>query len=179
MALLRVVPRKVRSSPLFQQVANVSLQSERQKIGNREIVGWGINGQYSYVDHVAFPFPAIRWREPTPETQALMEKEKGCWKKLSNEDKKTLYRASFCQTLSEMTASDGRWKSIFGCALGFISLSFWIYIWEKLYVYPPMPESITNMEYKQAQLKRMIDIRVDPIDGLTSNWDYENNRWKK
>lgn len=42
-----------------------------------------------------------------------------------------------------------------------------------------MPDTITNMEKKQAQLRRMIDMRVDPIDGLTSKWDYENNRWKK
>jgi cytochrome c oxidase subunit 4 len=42
-----------------------------------------------------------------------------------------------------------------------------------------MPDSVTNEEKRSAQLKRMIDIRVDPIDGLTSNWDYENNQWKK
>jgi len=179
MALLRAIPRKVRSSPLLQQVANVSLQAERQRIGNREIVGWGINGQYSYIDHVAFPMPAIRWRETTPEVQALKDKEKGDWKKLSIEEKKTLYRASFCQTYSEMRAPTGQWKSIVGCVLGFISLSWWIYIWEKLYVYPPMPDTITNMEKKQAQLRRMIDMRVDPIDGLGSKWDYDNNRWKK
>jgi len=48
-----------------------------------------------------------------------------------------------------------------------------------LTVYPPMPDTITNEEKRSAQLRRMIDIRVDPIDGLTSNWDYDNNRWKK
>jgi len=164
---------------MFQQVANVSLHAERAKIGSREVVGWGINGQYSYIDHVACPMPAIRWRETTPEIQALKDKEKGDWKKLSNEDKKALYRASFCQTYSEMRAPTGQWKSMLGCTLGFISLSFWVYLWEKVYVYPPMPDTITNMEKKQAQLRRMIDMRVDPIDGLTSKWDYENNRWKK
>jgi len=179
MALLRAIPRKVRSSPLLQQVANVSLQAEKTRIGNREVVGYGINGQNSYIDHVAFPMPALRWKETTPEIQALKDKEKGDWKKLSIEEKKTLYRASFCQTYSEMRAPDGRWKSVVGCALGLISLSWWAYIWEKLFVYPPMPDTITNMEKKQAQLRRMIDMRVDPIDGLTSNWDYENNRWKK
>jgi len=35
-----------------------------------------------------------------------------------------------------------------------------------------------SLEYRQAQLKRMIDLRVDPIDGLSSKWDYEKNTWK-
>jgi len=164
---------------LFQQVANVSLAHEKAKIGNREVVGWGINGKYSYIDHLCFPMPAIRWRETTPEIQELRNKEKGDWKKLSVEEKKALYRASYCQTFAEMQAPTGQWKSILGVTLGMLALSWWVYIWEKLYVYPPMPDTITNMEKKQAVLRRMIDSRVDPIDGLASKWDYENNRWKK
>jgi len=185
MALFRLAPKKMALSPMLQQVARASaaahgsVHAGRAKIGNREVVGWGINGEYTYVDHIAFPMPAIRFKENTPEIQALHEKEKGDWKKLSIEDKKALYRASFCQTYSEMLAPDGKWKSVVGATLFFVSLSFWIYLWEKVFVYPPMPDSITNMEKKQAQLRRMIDMRVDPIDGLTSKWDYENNRWKK
>jgi len=178
MALLRILPKKATPSLFMQQVARLH-NIERDKIGSREVVGWGINGLYSYVDHIAFPMPAIRFKEDTPEIRALKEREKGDWKKLSIEDKKALYRASFCQTYSEMRAPDGRWKSIVGWVLFAISCSFWIYIWEKLYVYPPMPDTITNLEKRQAQLKRMIDLRVDPIDGLASKWDYENNRWKK
>ncbi|KAI5641202.1 cytochrome c oxidase subunit IV domain-containing protein [Phthorimaea operculella] len=33
------------------------------------------------------------------------------------------------------------------------------------------------MENQKAQLKRMLDLKVNPIDGLASKWDYENNRW--
>ena len=44
--------------------------------------------------------------------QALREKEKGDWKKLTLEEKKTLYRASFCQTFAEMEAGDGDWKGV-------------------------------------------------------------------
>lgn len=36
-------------------------------IGNREVVGYGFNGQPNYVDRADFPMPAIRWREPTPD----------------------------------------------------------------------------------------------------------------
>jgi len=174
--MLRVQNKLKPTSALFQQVAAVH---NRSRIGNRDVVGYGLNGEYTYVDHIAFPLPAVRFRENTPEVVALREKEKGDWKKLSVEEKKTLYRASFCQTYAEMRAPDGQWKTVVGGALFGIALSYWIYIWEKLYVYPPMPDSITNEEKRSAQLKRMIDLRVDPVDGLTSNWDYEKNQWKK
>jgi cytochrome c oxidase subunit 4 len=44
-------------------------------------------------------------------------------------------------------------------------------------VYKPLPETFSE-ERIQAQLQRMIDIRVDPIEGLASKYDYENKRWK-
>jgi cytochrome c oxidase subunit 4 len=44
-------------------------------------------------------------------------------------------------------------------------------------VYKPLPETFSD-ERIQAQLQRMIDIRVDPIEGLASKYDYENKRWK-
>ena len=37
------------------------------KIGNREIVGHGHNGEPQYLDMEEFPFPAIRFKEPTPD----------------------------------------------------------------------------------------------------------------
>lgn len=33
-------------------------------------------------------------------------------------------------------------------------------------------------EHQKAQLKRMLDLEVNPIHGLSSKWDYENKRWK-
>jgi cytochrome c oxidase subunit 4 len=39
----------------------------RSRIGNREVVGFGFNGQYSYQDRVDFPMPAIRFKENTPD----------------------------------------------------------------------------------------------------------------
>jgi cytochrome c oxidase subunit 4 len=41
-----------------------------------------------------------------------------------------------------------------------------------------MPDS-TSMERRQHQLRRQIDLRADPIDGVSSKWDYENDRWKQ
>ncbi len=56
--------------------------------GNRDIVGYGWNGDPSYIDRPEFPFPAVRFRENTPDVLALREKEKGDWHKLTIADKK-------------------------------------------------------------------------------------------
>lgn len=42
------------------------------KIGKREIVGFGWNGLPVYADRVDFPFPAIRYREDSPEILVSM-----------------------------------------------------------------------------------------------------------
>lgn len=147
-------------------------------IGNREVVGFGVNGRENYVDRFDFPMPAIRYKAPTPDIQALREKEKGDWKKLTIEEKKQLYRASFCQTFAEMDAPTGEWKSIIGCSLGFVGLTIWLFMAVKMFVLPPLPESM-SVESQQAQLKRMIDLAVNPVEGLASKWDYEKGDWKK
>jgi len=45
-------------------------------------------------------------------------------------------------------------------------------------VYKEYPESF-SLENRQAQLKRMIDLRMNPVEGVSSTWDYEKNEWKK
>lgn len=52
---------------------------------------------------------------------------------MSVEEKKALYRASFCQTYSEMRAPSGEWKSILGCTLGLVAVSYWMYMWAKVF----------------------------------------------
>jgi len=58
------------------------------RIGNREIVGYGLKGKPEYFDMVMFPCPSVRWEADTPEISALRKKEQGDWKQLSIEDKK-------------------------------------------------------------------------------------------
>lgn len=60
----------------------------RSRIGNRDVVGFGINGEYSYIDRIDYPMPAIRFKENTPESAKLREKEKDDWKKLTLDEKK-------------------------------------------------------------------------------------------
>lgn len=44
-------------------------------------------------------------------------------------------------------------------------------------VHEPLPVSLSKAAQK-AQLRRMLEIRVNPIDGISSKWDYDNDRWK-
>lgn len=72
----------------------------RAQIGNREIVGFGFDGEPKYGDLSAVPFPAIRFREETPEITKLREKEKADWKNLTIAEKKarTFLFASYLLT---------------------------------------------------------------------------------
>jgi len=147
------------------------------KVGNRDIVGWGFNGSHSYVDKEEYPCPAVRFRENTPDIVALREKEKGDWKSLSLDEKKTLYRASFCQTYSEMKAPTGEWKAIVAGLLLGMSVTGWFMVFLKTQVYPPKPATITQ-EWMEKNLERMVIQGQGPIEGVSSKWDYEKNQWK-
>lgn len=138
------------------------------KIGAREIVGYGYNGEATYMDREDYPMPAIRFKEETPDIIALREKEKGDWKKLSIEEKKALYRASFCQTFAEMNAPHGEWKGTLGVTLLGASLALWMFMFFKVAVYPPLPESFSE-EHQRAQLKRMLLLDINPITGISSH----------
>lgn len=103
------------------------------KIGKREIVGFGYNGMPAYADRPDFALPAIRWREDTPEIKVLRQKEQGDWKKLTKHEKKALYRASFCQTFAEFKAPTGEWKCAAAAAALATTLALWFAVWMRLY----------------------------------------------
>jgi len=150
----------------------------RSIIGKREVVGFGSCGEYMYFDAPDLPFPSIRFREEDAEIARLREKERGNWKDLTVDEKKKLYRFSFCRTYAEMQAPTGEWKSVAAGVLAIIASAFWIYVLLKKFVYPPMPES-TSMEWRKKQRDWMILWKMNPIEGISSHYDYENNRWKK
>jgi len=119
-----------------------------------------------------------RFKEDTGDIAALRTKEAGDWKKLTKEEKKALYRASFCQTLAEVEAPDGEWKSVVGCVMVAVSVGIWGYFWMKSVVYGPLPDTITDEEKQKAQIDRMIALRTNPIEGISSTYDYEKGKWK-
>lgn len=149
------------------------------KIGDREIVGWGVNGEEAYIDRPDFPYPAIRWKSPNaPGVPELRKKELGDWKSLSMDEKKALYRASFNQTMLEAGARhNGEWKLAVGATFLGLSVGLWLWFFCKLKVYNPLPESFSEEGLKN-RLKMDIAIRKDPIQGVASKWDYEKDQWK-
>jgi hypothetical protein len=62
--------------------------SAHPRIGKREIVGFGHNGQPQYFDHASMPLPSVRWSENTPEISKLREKARGDWSSLTVDEKK-------------------------------------------------------------------------------------------
>nr|CAI5820723.1 unnamed protein product [Callosobruchus analis] len=64
---LRAIKHIPKNAPLQSSAAMSSYT--RTLIGKREIVGFGFNGEPSYVDRTDFPMPAIRWKEPTSDIQ--------------------------------------------------------------------------------------------------------------
>lgn len=66
---------KSRITPILSQVRTAHdhhhavVDPVKASIGNREIVGFGMNGQPNYIDRVDFPLPAIRYKEVTPDIQ--------------------------------------------------------------------------------------------------------------
>ena len=57
----------------FRETLLTTLHHLQVDIGKREIVGFGYNGEESYLDDVSYPFPAIRFREDTAEISVRNE----------------------------------------------------------------------------------------------------------
>lgn len=119
--------------PRNAQVGSVASIHTLDKIGKREVVGFGWNGTACYADRADYPMPAVRFREATNEINALRTKEKGDWKKLSQPEIKALYRASFCQTIAEVQAGTGEWKLHLGVGLLFTAAAIWIAVLMNLF----------------------------------------------
>merc|ERR1712080_397823 len=138
----------------------------------------GTNGEVTYIDDTMNPFPAIRFQEDTGAIAALRTKEKGDWKKLTLEEKKALYRASFCQTLVECEAPSGEWKNVLAGTLFLCSVCALLMVWIEKNCFDETPVTITDEAHQKAQIDRMIALRINPVEGLGSKYDYEKGKWK-
>lgn len=45
-------------------------------------------------------------------------------------------------------------------------------------MYGPIPHTFSD-EWLSAQTKRMLDMRVNPVEGISAQWDFDKNEWKK
>jgi len=147
------------------------------KVGNRDIVAEGFNSTPFYIDLGILPFSAVRFGENTPEVLALREKEKGDWKGLSVDDKKSIYRSNFCQTYAEFSAPTGEWKMMVTGVLTAVAISGIMLVLFKRFVLPDMPRTI-NREWQEKQLEQYVIRGQGMVEGVGSKWDYEKNQWK-
>ncbi|KAL5020880.1 hypothetical protein ScPMuIL_000035 [Solemya velum] len=120
--------------------------------------------------------PSASKRTPR-KSSPYVKKEKGNWADLTLEEKKELYRASFCQTYAEMTAPTGEWKSVTATIIMTFVLAGWLTFWLKKFVYDDMPPTI-NTEWQEAQVRRMIELRMGAVEGVSAKWDYDKGEWK-
>ncbi|XP_067946239.1 cytochrome c oxidase subunit 4 isoform 1, mitochondrial-like [Watersipora subatra] len=149
------------------------------RIGNRDVVGHGRNGLHHYLDNIMYPYPAIRWEQNTAQSKTLMDKAQGDWKNLTMEEKKLLYRHSFCQTFAELKAPTGEWKIVWALTFVVLIVSFWWSIFMRRCVYDATTPSTFTKEHQQAQIERMVMQRQGLISGVSSKYDYENERFTK
>lgn len=42
----------------------------------------------------------------------------------------------------------------------------------------PVPKSLDE-DRRRAQLRKMVDLQLNPVTGIASKWDYEKDDWKK
>uniref|UniRef100_A0A9L0JSA0 Cytochrome c oxidase subunit 4 n=2 Tax=Equus asinus TaxID=9793 RepID=A0A9L0JSA0_EQUAS len=133
----------------------------------------------SYVDRRDYPLPDVAHVKSLSASQkALKEKEKAPWSSLSIEEKVELYRIKFNESFAEMNRGTNEWKTVVGAAMFFIGFTALLLIWEKHYVYGPVPHTFDE-EWVAKQTKRMLDMKVSPIQGFSAKWDYDKNEWKK
>ncbi|KAG8437454.1 hypothetical protein GDO86_008236 [Hymenochirus boettgeri] len=132
-----------------------------------------------YIDRRDAPLPDIAFvYNLTPEQKALKEKEKGTWASLNSKEKLDLYRIKFHETYAEMNKSSNEWKTILGGTLLFVGFTAFIVLWQRKYLYGDVPHTFSD-DWLAMQTKRMLDMRINPVEGFSAKWDYDKNEWKK
>ncbi|OCT82421.1 hypothetical protein XELAEV_18024950mg [Xenopus laevis] len=132
-----------------------------------------------YVDRRDVPLPDIAFVDTlSVEQKALKDKEKGAWASLSSKEKLDLYRIKFHESYTEMNQGSSEWKTILGGTLFFIGFTAFVVLWQRKYVYGDVPHTFSE-DWVAMQTKRMLDMRINPVQGFSSQWDYDKKEWKK
>ncbi|XP_006641201.1 cytochrome c oxidase subunit 4 isoform 1, mitochondrial [Lepisosteus oculatus] len=133
----------------------------------------------AYFDRRETPLPEVPFvKQLSVEQRTLKEKEMGAWTGLTREEKVALYRISFKDSFAEMNRGSNEWKSVVAGIFFFFGFTGLIVFWQRKFVFGEVPHTLSE-EYQAAQLQRMLDMRINPVEGFSAKWDYENKQWKK
>ncbi|XP_076840460.1 cytochrome c oxidase subunit 4 isoform 2, mitochondrial [Brachyhypopomus gauderio] len=131
-----------------------------------------------YCDRLDTPLPDKPYQDAlSAADKSLKQKEKGPWNNLSKEEKIALYRIMFKESYAEMKKPSHEWKTVMSGILFFVGMTGLVILWQRYYVYPPRPRTFDE-EWEAKQVKRMLDMRMNPVEGFSAKWDYEKGQWK-
>ncbi|XP_066527747.1 cytochrome c oxidase subunit 4 isoform 2, mitochondrial [Hoplias malabaricus] len=176
--MLRLTAGRVSTLLSKRVVAALSTSSARMASHGHEVSQQADMSLPLYWDRRDTPLPDRPYQDSLGAAeQSLKQKEKGPWNNLSKEEKIALYRIMFKETYAEMKKPTNEWKTVIGGILFFIGVTGLVVLWQRMYVYPPHPRTF-DKEWEAKQVKRMLDMRVSPVQGFSSKWDYEKGQWK-
>ncbi|XP_051518950.1 cytochrome c oxidase subunit 4 isoform 2, mitochondrial-like [Myxocyprinus asiaticus] len=131
-----------------------------------------------YWDRLDTPLPDRPYQDTLRAAdKSLKQKEKGPWNYLTKEEKIALYRLMFKETYAEMKKSSSESKTMLGGIFFFIGFTGLVVLWQRLYVYPTHPCTLDD-EWQTMQVKRMLEMWVNPVESFSAKWDYEKGQWK-
>uniref|UniRef100_A0AAZ3SRU3 Cytochrome c oxidase subunit 4 n=1 Tax=Oncorhynchus tshawytscha TaxID=74940 RepID=A0AAZ3SRU3_ONCTS len=164
---------------LFSRRAVVGLTNSGARMSSHHEVSDQVDmSQPMYWDRLDTPLPDRAWIDVLDsKDKSLKQKEKGPWTALSKEEKIALYRLKFNHTYPEMKKPSHEWKTVIGGMFIFFGITGLVVFWQGHYVYPPQPHTFGE-EWQAKQIQRMLDMRVNPIEGFSAKWDYKNKQWK-
>ncbi|XP_022618621.1 cytochrome c oxidase subunit 4 isoform 2, mitochondrial-like [Seriola dumerili] len=176
--MLHLSAGRVGSLLVKRATAALSTSSARMSSHGHDVAETTDMSQPMYWDRVDLPLPDRPYKDANSAAEkSLKQKEKGPWGQLSKEEQLALYRLAFRHTFPEIKKPSAEWKTVLGgifIFLGFTGLVVW---WQKVYVYPKTPRTFDE-DWQAKQLKRMLDMRVNPVEGFAAKWDYEKKQWK-
>ncbi|KAJ8257566.1 hypothetical protein GJAV_G00187040 [Gymnothorax javanicus] len=159
-------------------IAAATMAPARMASHGHEVVEQADMSLPMYWDRTDLPLPDKPYQDTLSAAEkSLKQKEKGPWNQLSNEEKLALYRLMFHQSYAEMKKPSSEWKTVIGGICIFIGLTGLVIIWQRHYVFPEQPRSF-HEDWQAKQVQRMLDMRMDPVEGFAAKWDYEKKQWK-
>uniref|UniRef100_A0A8C8D8A2 Cytochrome c oxidase subunit 4 n=1 Tax=Oncorhynchus tshawytscha TaxID=74940 RepID=A0A8C8D8A2_ONCTS len=152
---------------LLSKQAVVALTSSGARMsshGHHEVSDSVDMSQPMYWDRLDTPLPDRPWKDVLDSTdKSLKQKEKGPWTALSKDEK----IACKLLPLSFLLMSQPSILNISPSVSQFLMVD----------LYPPQPHTFGE-EWQAKQIQRMLDMRINPIEGFSAQWDYKNKQWK-